>query len=355
MRSPLFCGLRFDGSYPIIKGMKAESMAAQTKQAVKCGICPKECRVPPGFSGECRVRMNIDGRLVATVYGRPCALHVDPMEKKPLFHFHPGEPILSLGTAGCNLHCKHCQNADIAQGNPEDIPAYKLSPLEVVAQARKHGCEHLAYTYNEPIVNYEYTRDCAKAARAAGLKNVLVTAGYIMPKPLAALLPLIDAVNLDIKAFSDAFYREVCDGTLAPVLQAAQQIAAAGVHLEITNLVIPTLNDSNEMLEALCVWLLESLDTATPLHFSRYFPCFQMTHLPPTPLATLLRAREIAVRVGLQHVYIGNIEAQSGEDTFCAHCGELLIQRQRYVIVANRLNSGGACPRCGKRVYGVWR
>lgn len=327
----------------------------EQRGTIKCGICPKECHIPVGFSGECRVRMNLDGHLVAAVYGRPCAVHVDPMEKKPLFHFYPNEPILSLGTAGCNLHCKHCQNADIAQGNPEDIPAYKLSPREAVALALKHGCGHIAYTYNEPVINFEYTRDCAVAAHEAGLKNVLVTAGYIMPKPLAALLPYIDGVNLDIKAFSDAFYREVCDGSLAPVLAAAQQMVAAGVHLEITNLIIPTLNDAPEGIEELCAWHLENLGAEVPLHFSRFFPCHQMVHLPPTPLDTLLAACECAQGVGLKHVYVGNAEVPQGETTFCAGCGAVLIERQRYVVRVNRLEANGACAKCGRVLYGVWR
>lgn len=329
-------------------------MAGQSTDVIRCGICPKACRIPPGFSGECRVRMNLDGRLVAVTYARPCAVHVDPMEKKPLFHFCPGAAILSLGSAGCNLHCKHCQNADMSQGNPEDITAFALSPAELPALARKQGCGHVAYTYNEPLVNYEYVRDCCIAARAVGLRNVLVTAGYINEKPLAELLPHVDAANVDIKGFSEAFYREVCEASLAPVLASVQQMIAARVHVEITNLVIPTLNDSDDMLDGLFGWLAGHAGCEIPLHLSRFFPAFRMTHLPPTPLATLLRARERAKAAGLKHVYVGNAEVSDGDDTFCAGCGARVVTRQRYVVTANRVKPDGGCPACGRPVYGVW-
>jgi pyruvate formate lyase activating enzyme len=298
--------------------------------------------------------VNLDGKLQALTYGHPCAVHVDPMEKKPLFHFCPGAPILSLGAAGCNFHCKHCQNADISQANPEDIQAFELLPCALPALAEKHGCRHVAYTYNEPLAGYEYVRDCSIAAHGAGLRNVLVSNGYINEKPLAALAPHIDAANIDIKGFSDAFYREVCDGTLEPVLRTVTQLKAAGVHVEVTNLVIPTLNDSDAMLDALCVWMLEHAGPEMPLHFSRFFPQFRMTHLPPTPVATLLRARERARLAGLKHVYVGNAEATDGETTFCAGCGERLVERRRYVVTENRLTKGGACPACGRPAYGVW-
>lgn len=329
-------------------------MPDQANKVIRCGVCPKACRIPQGFSGECRVRMNLDGRLVAATYARPCAVHVDPMEKKPLFHFFPGAQILSVGSAGCNLHCKNCQNADISQANPEDVAAYELTPDALPALAKRHGCGHVAYTYNEPLVNYEYTRDCCVAARKAGLRNVLVTAGYINAKPLDALLPHVDAANVDIKGFSDAFYREVCGGSLQPVLDAVSRMLDAGAHVEITNLVIPTLNDSDEMIDGLCAWVAERAGAEVPLHFSRFFPSFRMTHLPPTPLETLLRARERARAAGIRHVYVGNAEVPDGDDTFCAGCGKRVVERQRYVVTSNVLTAGGACPSCGRKAYGVW-
>ena len=329
-------------------------MATQTAQRVQCTVCPKRCRIPPGHSGECRIRVNLDGTLVAATYAHPCAVHVDPMEKKPLFHFFPGEPILSIATAGCNLHCKFCQNAEISQGNPEAVPAYELRPADLPALAEKHACRHVAYTYTEPIASYEYTFDCCKAARGAGLRNTLVTAGYINEEPLRALLPYVDAANVDIKAFSDAFYRDVCSATLEPVLRTVLLMKEAGVHVEITNLVIPTLNDSDDVLAKLCAWLRDHAGAEMPLHFSRFFPLYRMTHLPPTPIETLLRAREVAKQAGLKHVYVGNVEVPDGETTFCAGCGARLVVRQRYVITENRVTAAGACPDCGKRVFGVW-
>ncbi len=329
-------------------------MTAHSTQSVRCGICPKACRIPPGFSGECRVRINVAGTLHAATYGRPCAVHVDPIEKKPLFHYFPGQPILSLGTSGCNLHCKNCQNAELSQGDPEELRSYDLPPEALPALARKHTCAHVAYTYNEPIVSYEYTRDCCQTVHQAGLRNVLVTAGYINEKPLAALLPHVDAANVDIKGFSDQFYREVCDASLTPVLRSVVMMHQAGVHLEITNLVIPTLNESDEMLEGLCGWLMEHLGSDVPLHFSRFFPSFKMKHLPPTPVATLLRARELAQKAGLRYVYIGNVEMPDGEDTRCPKCHQVIIQRQRYVVLANRITANGLCETCGEKIYGVW-
>jgi pyruvate formate lyase activating enzyme len=300
------------------------------------------------------VRINLDGTLLATTFARPCAIHVDPMEKKPLFHFFPGEPILSIGTAGCNLHCKNCQNAEISQGNPEDVPAYELQPEDVPALAKKHGCRHVAYTYTEPLVSYEYTLACCQASHAAGLHNVLVTAGYINEEPLRALLPFVDAANIDIKAFSDKFYRDICSATLAPVLRAVSVMREMGVHVEVTNLVIPTLNDNDEVFRQLCVWMRDQAGAEVPLHFSRFFPQFHMTHLPPTPVETLLRARDIARKEGLCHVYVGNVEVTDGETTCCSGCGERLVMRQRYVIRENRITAAGLCPACGKRIFGVW-
>lgn len=324
------------------------------EQSIRCTICPKCCRIPTGFSGECRVRMNIGGVLQASTYGRPCAVHVDPMEKKPLFHFFPGQQILSVGAAGCNLHCKNCQNADISQAAPEDIRTHDLPPDGIPALAARHACRHVAYTYTEPIVSYEYTLDSAQAARTAGLRNVLVTAAYINPDPLRKLLTVIDAANVDIKAFSDPFYRNVCGAALAPVLQAVTLMKAAGTHIEITNLVVPTLNDSDDLFRQLCAWVAEHTGPETPLHFSRFFPQFRMTHLPPTPIETLMRARDIARREGLKHVYIGNADTADGETTFCAGCGASLITRQRYVVTENRLTTDGTCPTCGKCAHGVW-
>ena len=319
-----------------------------------CDICPRRCAIPVGGRGACRVRMNADGTIVSTTFGKPCAVHVDPMEKKPLFHFYPGETILSIGTAGCNLTCKNCQNAEISQREPSELHTYSLPPDKLPELARREGCKHVAYTYTEPLVTYEYTLDCCKAAHGAGMRNVLVTAGYINEEPLRALLPFVDAANVDIKAFSNDFYRDVCSATLEPVLRTVLLMKKAGVHVEITNLVVPTLNDSDDVLGKLCDWMRDYAGVEMPLHFSRFFPLFHMTHLPQTPIETMLHARDMARQAGLKHVYVGNAEVADGENTFCAGCGERLVVRQRYVIRENRVTASGACPSCGKRVYGVW-
>jgi pyruvate formate lyase activating enzyme len=322
---------------------------------VQCELCPKVCVIEPGQSGECRVRINIDGVLRTVVYGYPCSIHIDPVEKKPLFHFLPGTRILSIATVGCNLHCKNCQNWEISQANPEDqsIPRYVAPPEKLVAKTKELGCLSLAYTYTEPIIYYEYTYDTAKIARTAGIRNVLVTAGYINPEPWKRLLQYVDAANIDLKGMTEDFYREVCSGTLKPVQKALVLAKASGIHVEVTNLIIPTLNDMPEQIRELVCWVKRNLGGETPLHFSRFFPHYRMRHLPPTPAKTLDMAREIAISEGLEYVYIGNILSKEGQNTYCPGCKNLLIERSGYTILKNRLKDG-CCPNCGKEIYGVW-
>ncbi len=322
--------------------------------SVQCKLCPKGCVIAPGQSGECRVRVNVDGKLLAVTYGRPCAVHVDPVEKKPLFHFLPGTGILSIATVGCNLHCKNCQNWEISQANPEDTPAAEL-PCEQVAQlAARYKCRSVAYTYTEPLVYYEYTLDSCRRVKEAGLHNVLVTAGYVNEEPMRRLCEYVDAANIDLKALSDTFYRDICQGTLTPVLNTLVISKSLGVEVEVTNLVIPTLNDSDKMLRDLCHWIVQNLGRETPLHFSRFFPQYQMKNLPPTPEATLDRAKEIAKTEGLHHVYIGNVTRPGTEDTSCAACGNRLVRRRGYQVLENRVQSG-RCPDCDTEVYGIWQ
>ncbi len=320
---------------------------------VQCDLCPKDCLIAPGQSGECRVRVNIDGKLLAVTYGRPCSAHVDPVEKKPLFHFLPGTGIFSIATAGCNLHCKNCQNWDISQRNPEDVAAYELPPEEVPRVALEHGCRSVAYTYSEPIIFYEYTVDSCIRAHEAGLKNVLVTAGYVNKAPMEKLCAVADAANIDLKAMSDAFYRDVCGATLKPVLDALVVAKSSGVIVEVTNLVIPTLNDGDDQIGGLCRWVAENLGKETPLHFSRFHPDYRMKNLPPTPAGTLDRAREIAEAAGLYYVYIGNVTRRDAENTYCPGCNALLVERRRYAILQNRV-TGGRCPDCNQEIYGLW-
>lgn len=319
-----------------------------------CELCPKNCVIEPGQSGECRIRVNIEGRLVAVTYGHPCAVHIDPIEKKPMFHFLPGSRILSLATVGCNLHCKNCQNWEISQENPENVQATELAPEQIPALAAETRCQSVAYTYTDPIVYYEYAYDCSAAAREAGLRNVLVTAGYSNDAPWRRLCALTDAANIDIKAMSDSFYQNVCKATLTPVLNSCVTAKSMGVYVEITNLVIPTLNDSDDDFRKLVRWLIENLGRETPLHFSRFIPHYQMRNLPPTPPATLDRAREIAKAEGMHYVYIGNLDRPDGETTFCSGCNAKLIIRRGFMVIENRMASG-ACPSCGTTVYGLWQ
>jgi len=323
---------------------------------VQCELCPKACIIEPGQSGECRVRVNIDGVLRTVVYGYPCSINVDPIEKKPLFHFLPGTGILSIATVGCNLHCKNCQNWEISQANPEDegIPAYFCPPERLVAEAGKYRCPSLAYTYTDPIIYYEYTYDTAKLAREAGIRNVLVTAGYINEEPWRKLLEYVDAANIDLKGMTEEFYREVCSGTLKPVQDALIVAKASGILVEVTNLIIPTLNDKPEQIRQLTRWVKANLGGDTPLHFSGFYPRHLMNNLPPTSLEMLETARQIGMSEGLDYVYIGNLRSKEGENTYCPGCKKLLIERSGYTILKNLLKDGH-CPDCGKEIYGVWK
>lgn len=324
------------------------------KLKVQCELCPKMCMIEPGQSGECRVRINIDGVLRTVVYGYPCSMHDDPIEKKPLFHFLPASQILSIATAGCNLHCLNCQNWEISQANPEDTPAYICPPEKLVKIAKENNYQSIAYTYTEPIIYYEYTYDTSKLAREESIRNVLVTAGYINEEPWKRLLEVVDAANIDLKGITEKFYREMCSATLKPVLDALVIAKASGIHLEVTNLVIPTLNDEPKQIRQLCRWLKANLGRETPLHFSGFYPQYKMRHLPSTSLKTLEMAREIAMEEGLDFVYIGNVQSEEGENTYCPNCRKLLIERVRYIIRQNVLKDG-CCPDCGKEIYGVWR
>lgn len=323
---------------------------------VQCELCPKECVIESGQSGECRVRVNIDGVLRSVVYGYPCSIHIDPVEKKPLFHFLPGSSILSIATVGCNLHCKNCQNWEISQANPEDesIAAYSCPPEKLISLTKANKCPSIAYTYTDPTIYYEYAYDASKLAKDAGIHTVLVTAGYINEQPWKELLKYTDAANIDLKGITDDFYRSVCSATLKPVQNALVTARAAGVHVEVTNLVIPTLNDEPEQIRQLARWVKENMGSETPLHFSGFIPRYQMRNLPPTSLQTLQTAREIGLSEGLDFVYIGNITSREGQNTYCPACKMLLVERSGYTILQKNLRDG-CCPRCNKQIYGVWK
>jgi len=319
---------------------------------IRCIICPKGCVLESGEVGDCRVRQNVDGVVRCMTYGQPCSMNIDPVEKKPLYHFLPGSPILSIGTPGCNLHCKQCQNWQISQEVHPSLIGEVL-PEEVADAAIERGCPAVAYTYTEPLVSYEYTRDCCKAAAEQGIKNVLVTAAFINPEPLHEICNYVDAANVDLKSFSDDFYRNVCDARVQPVLHALKVMKECGVMLEVTNLIIPTLNDSEEETRQLCDWVVENLGSETPLHFSRFFPQNELKNLPPTPEETLLRARQIATSAGLRFVYVGNMQNTESDTTWCPRCAQPLIARTGYHVLRNRIKNG-CCPDCSTPIHGIW-
>lgn len=311
--------------------------------AVRCLLCPRRCKIGPGARGVCRGRRNVDGRLYVEIYGEYTSIALDPIEKKPLYHFYPGSWILSLGTRGCNLLCRFCQNWEISQG---EARTEKIAPGELVdlALERKGDCIGIAYTYSEPLVWYEFVLDTAKLAHERGLANVIVTNGEINEEPLRKLLPYVDAMNIDVKAFREEFYRKVCGGELEPVKRTVTIAKAAGCHVELTNLIIPTLNDSPDEIKELVMWVASEVGIDTPLHFSRYFPRYKMT-LPPTPVETLLMAREIAEKE-LRYVYIGNVPGDLGNDTFCHNCRAKVIERKGFDVRILGVKEG-RCSNCG--------
>ena len=318
---------------------------------VKCDLCPKGCVIAPGESGECRIRVNIDGVLTAVTYGHPVTVHIDPIEKKPFFHYHPGSPILSFATVGCNLHCKGCQNWEISQANPEETDAYYAPPDRLVYITRKKGIRFIAATYSEPLVFYEYTYDTAVEANKYGIKTTIVTAGYANPEPLRRLYKVVDAATVDIKAFDEQFYKDVCDGGLAPVLNGLVIAKEEGAWLEISNLVVPGMNDSDRHFKDLAGWIASNLGPDTPLHFLRFFPRYRMRNIPPTPVETLERARKISQDKGLHYVYIGNVPGHEAENTYCPSCHRVVIRRVGYHLIENHVK-GGRCEFCGHPIAG---
>jgi pyruvate formate lyase activating enzyme len=317
---------------------------------VRCTLCPHNCLVPDGKRGICKVRFNRDGRLFTNVYGRIAAMHSDPVEKKPLYHFYPGKEILSVGTMGCNLHCSFCQNYSLSQcGNDESTRHIEISPRDIVEKAGKlPGNIGIAYTYNEPAVFFEMVLETSRLAREAGLQNVVVSNGYINQDPLKELLKFSSGFNIDLKAFNDKFYRTITGGHLQPVLDSMKTIHAAGRHLEITLLVIPTLNDDIKEFIAMVDWIASELSPDVPLHLSRYFPSWKMD-LPPTPVETLQEFVRIAEK-RLHYVYTGNTSNDNFSFTRCPHCRNLLIERHRYMTKVVGLTEDARCNKCKKEI-----
>ena len=328
-----------------------------TGGAVRCRLCPRGCAIAPGGRGYCRARSNFDGKLFTLVYGAAVSANSwDPIEKKPLYHVLPGTRVTSVAAAGCDLACIFCQNWEISQAYPEATPHDRLSPEQIVAAARRAGSSAVAYTYTEPTVFYEYMLDTARLARKAGLRNLWITCGYIEEKPLRELAGVLDAANVDLKGFTDEFYRKYCDAERAPVMRTIKVLRELGVHQEITNLVIPGANDDEQSVRAMCKWLVAEVGADVPLHFSRYHPDYKMRSPGPTPLETLVRLRAIAREEGLKFVYIGNAAAQDGGTTRCPKCSAALVERgYGYEVDKQRVRPDGTCPDCGARVPGIWK
>ncbi|MDX9746421.1 MAG: AmmeMemoRadiSam system radical SAM enzyme [Syntrophales bacterium] len=320
---------------------------------VKCLLCAQGCVIREGERGKCRTRINIDGELRSLVYGRPLAVHVDPIEKKPFYHFLPGADAFSLGTAGCPLHCKFCQNWELSQIRPEDQPAVRVPPDKLVRAAGERRSPVIAFTYNEPTVFTEYLLDIARLAKKEGRRSVLVSCGFMNEAPLAEMCASLDAIKIDLKGISPDFYRRVCGAELTPVLRSIRQIAGSGTHLEIVNLVVPTLNDSDAMMKNLCDWVAGELGPDVPVHFSRFHPDYRMLNLPPTPVKTLERAREIAMARGIRYAYIGNVPGHPGNHTYCPRCRKVIIRRSSFFINEVRIKNG-RCAFCGEKIAGVW-
>ncbi|MBM4466488.1 MAG: AmmeMemoRadiSam system radical SAM enzyme [Chloroflexi bacterium] len=320
---------------------------------VQCQLCPNRCTLFEGSRSPCRVRENRGGRLYTMAYGNPCAVHVDPIEKKPFNHFLPTTLSFSIATAGCNLRCLYCQNWHISQFPPEETDNVDLPPEEVVEGALRTGSRSIAYTYSEPTVFYEYMLDTARLARSAGVRNVVITNGYINPAPLKELCRVVDAVRIDFKGYNEEFYEEVCSGTLLPVLESIKAVYEEGVHLELPILVVPTLNDDEDEIREMCRWIVDNIGPNVAVHFNRFTPMYKLKNLPPTPVETLERAREIGTEEGIHYVYIGNVPGHPANNTYCAHCGQLLIGRKGFFVTEYHL-VGGECEYCGNPIPGVW-
>ena len=320
---------------------------------ILCEVCPRACKIGVGQRGLCYVRQNLDGHMVLTTDGLSSGFCVDPIEKKPLYHFFPGSSVLSFGTAGCNLACAFCQNHEISKSREVDTSAQKAPPQAIARAAVELNCASVAFTYNDPAIFYEYAMDVAEACRARGVKTVAVTAGYMCSRPRAEFYRVIDAANVDLKAFSEDFYHRLAAARLEPVLDTLRYLKReTEVWLEITTLLIPGENDSVEEIDALTRWIAQELGTDVPLHFSAFHPDFRMLDHPPTPKATLVRARAQARANGLKYVYLGNVRDRDGETTACGQCGATLIVRDGYELTAYRLDASGACLNCGAPLAG---
>jgi pyruvate formate lyase activating enzyme len=335
------------------KYKKIAMFQEETARGIMCRICPNECVLKEGELSKCNNRIVHESKLYTMAFGNPCSANVDPIEKKPLYHFLPGSRAWSIATAGCNLVCLNCQNWTISQTSPDKTRNLDMMPDKVVDECRKSGCRSIAYTYSEPVTFYEYVYETAILARKAGLKNVLKSNGYINPEPLKKLCGVIDAANIDLKAFDDSTYLKLTGGKLQPVLDSLKVYRDSGIWLEITNLIVPTWSDDLSEIRKMSRWLAENGFSKTPLHFSRFYPIHKLEQLPPTPVDVLNKAAQIASEEGMKFIYTGNVPGNELSNTICPSCRSAIIERQGYRIVSNTL-SGGKCTKCGNTIEGVW-
>jgi pyruvate formate lyase activating enzyme len=320
---------------------------------VVCGICPNRCVLSPGDRSVCRSRVNINGKLYSLTYGNPCSLHVDPIEKKPLFHFKPRSKAFSMATTGCNFRCLNCQNWEISQVKPTEVRHQELFPPDVIKAAIKSGCKSIAYTYSEPTTFFEYMMNSARLAKENGLNNLWISNGYINKKPLLEFCKVLDGANVNLKSFSDAIYRKLNGGRLKPVLNSFKTLHEQNIHFEITNLIVPGYTDDPDMVKKMCGWILKNLGADHPLHFLRFFPRYKLDRLPPTPVSTLTGFRELAMHEGIRYVYVGNVPGHEGNHTYCHNCKKLLIEREGYYIPIYNIE-GNKCKLCNTIIPGVW-
>lgn len=320
---------------------------------LECELCPRKCVVADLERGTCGVRENRGGTYYTLVHNRPCSIHIDPIEKKPLFHYKPGTQAYSLSTVGCNFACRYCQNWTISQFRPEDVPSVYTSSEDIVAQAMGRGCSSIAHTYGEPVVFYEYMYDIASVGKQRGIPSVMISNGYILPDPMKKLFKVLGAVKIDLKGFTEKFYKDICGGSLRPVLDTLELLASSGVWYEIVVLIIPTLNDSRKEVGEMCKWIHDRLGPNVPVHFSRFSPTYMLKNLPPTPTRTLERCYNTARDAALNYVYLGNVPGHRAESTYCHKCGNKVITRIGYTIRDTALKQG-KCTSCSTTIPGVW-
>ncbi len=320
---------------------------------VMCLVCPNACVLAPGDRSVCRSKVNLNGKLYSLAYGNPCSVHIDPVEKKPLYHFYPQTPVFSIAATGCNLRCLNCQNWEISQVRPEDVRFSELFPQQVVDETAKRDIPMIAYTYSEAITYYEYMYDTARLARQAGIRNALISNGYINPGPLAKLAEYLDAANINLKSFDDAIYRKLNGARLDPVLATFKQLHETPVWFEMTTLVVPGYVDKPDMIKRMCGWIVENLGPDYPLHFIRFHPQYKLDRLPPTPVKTLEACRDIALAEGIHYAYVGNVPGHPGNNTYCHACQKMIVDRRGFHI-ANFAIKDGKCSYCGATVPGHW-